>query len=129
MATESTPRLHQRGQPTLEVVCNRSPLPGHDASTDFGFIRCLDHGVPSPLIRWHCHNEYELHLITETSGKAFVGDWIGPFEPGHVVLCGPLLPHNWISLDLPEGGVTKRDLGIQFRHEPIEETGRSIPEL
>ncbi len=62
-----------------------------------------------PLARWHFHEEYELHLITATSGKAFVGDWIGPFQPGHLVLCGPRLPHNWISLDLPEGGVPLRD--------------------
>lgn len=129
MATDSIPLLHRRGQPRLEVDCSRSPLPGYEPSMDVGFIRCLDHSLPSPLARWHCHDEYELHLVTETSGKAFVGDWIGPFEPGHVVLCGPLLPHAWISLDLPEGGVAKRDLGIQFRHEPIEETGRSIPEL
>jgi AraC-like DNA-binding protein len=64
-----------------------------------------------------------------TSGKAFVGDWIGPFQPGHVVLCGPRLPHNWISLDLPDGGVAERDLVIQFRHEPIERAAAMIPEL
>jgi hypothetical protein len=38
----------------------------------------------------------------ETSGKAFVGDWIGPFQPGHLVLCGPRLPHNWVSFDVPQ---------------------------
>jgi AraC-like DNA-binding protein len=58
-----------------------------------------------------------------------VGDWIGPFEPGHLVLCGPGLPHNWISLDLPEEGVVKRDLVIQFQHAPIENARQSIPEL
>lgn len=91
-------------------------------------MRCLSHGYPSPLARWHCHDEYELHLITGTSGKAFVGDWIGPFQPGHLVLCGPRLPHNWISLDAPEG-VTTRDLVIQFRHEPIEHAAHEITEL
>jgi len=39
------------------------------------------------------------------SGKAFVGDWIGQFEPGHLVLTGPRLPHNWISLDVPEAAL------------------------
>jgi AraC-like DNA-binding protein len=80
-------------------------------------------------VRWHFHEEYELHLITETSGKAFIGDWIGPFQPGHLVLCGPRLPHNWISLDVPEGGCAGRDRVIQFRHEPIERAASEIPEL
>ena len=78
-------------------------------------MRCLAHGFPTPLARWHFHDEYELHLIVATRGKVFVGDWIGPFEPGHLVLCGPRLPHNWISVDLPDGGVAERDLVIQFR--------------
>ena len=92
-------------------------------------MRCLAHGFPTPLARWHFHDEYELHLITATSGKAFIGDWIGPFQPGHLVLCGPRLPHNWISLDVPEGGVAERDLVIQFRHEPIARAAEHIPEL
>jgi AraC-like DNA-binding protein len=92
-------------------------------------VRCLAHGFPTPLARWHFHDEYELHLIVATSGKAFVGDWIGPFQPGHLVLCGPRLPHNWISLDMPEGGVAERDLVIQFAHAPIEHAAEQIPEL
>ncbi len=48
-----------------------------------------------------------------------MGDWIGPFQPGHLVLTGPRLPHNWISMDMPEGGVPLRDLVIQFSHEPL----------
>ncbi len=126
-STNSTPsRLRQ---PELEAEFNRSPLLGYEPTAEVGFIRCLEHGYPTPLARWHCHEEYEFHIITATSGKTFVGDWIGPFEPGHVVLCGPRLPHNWISLDVPPEGVEKRDLVIQFRHSPIEKACQSIPEL
>ena len=102
---------------------------GYEAAEDKGLVRCLAHGFPTPLARWHCHDKYELHLITATAGKAFVGDRIGPFQPGHLVLCGPRLPHNWVSLDLPEGGVTERDLVIQFLHEPIVQAALLIPEL
>ena len=98
------------------------PSLGYEAAEDVGFIRCLDHGYPTPLARWHYHDEYELHLIVATSGKAFVGDWIGQFQPGHLVLTGPRLPHNWISLDVPEGGVALRDRVIQFHHEPHRES-------
>ena len=45
------------------------------------------------------------------------------------MLCGPGLPHNWISHDLPEEGVAKRDLVIQFQHAPIERACQAIPEL
>ena len=122
-------RLPRQRQPELEHDYARSPALGYEAPADAGLVRCLAHGFPTPLARWHFHDEYELHLITSTSGKAFVGDWIGPFQPGHLVLCGPRLPHNWISYDLPERGVAERDLVIQFRHEPIEQAAAIIPEL
>lgn len=115
--------------PQLEVERFRSPELGYEPSDEVGLVRCLEHGFPTPLARWHCHEEYELHLIVATSGKAFVGDWIGSFEPGHLVLCGPKLPHNWISLDAPPEGVPRRDLVIQFRHGPIFEAADRIPEL
>lgn len=120
---------HQTRPPELEADYNRSTALGYEATDAVGFIRCLDHGYPTPLARWHCHEEYELHMITATSGKAFVGDWIGPFEPGHVVLCGPKLPHNWISIDIPPEGVAQRDLVIQFLHAPIEQASKTIPEF
>ena len=121
--------LPRRRQPELELDASRIPSLGYEAAEDVGFIRCLDHGFPTPLARWHYHDEYELHLIVTTSGKAFVGDWIGQFQPGHLVLTGPRLPHNWISLDLPKGGVALRDRVIQFRHEPLARAGECIPEL
>ena len=116
-------------KPELEREFARSPDLGYETPDAAGFVRCLSHGFPTPLARWHYHDEYELHLITETSGKAFVGDWIGPFQPGHLVLTGPRLPHNWLSLDTPEDGVPFRDLVIQFDHEPLVQSAALIPEL
>jgi len=116
-------------QPELEHDHSRPTSLGYEDPERAGLIRCLAHGFPTPLARWHFHDEYELHLITQTSGKAFIGDWIGAFQPGHLVLCGPRLPHNWVSLGVPEGGVAERDLVIQFRHEPIEHAAAAIPEL
>jgi len=127
MATR--PTLPRQRQPELEHDYARSPALGYEAPEDTGVIRCLAHGFPTPLARWHHHDEYELHLIVATSGKAFVGDWIGPFEPGHLVLTGPRLPHNWVSMDLPEGGVARRDLVIQFQHAPIIAAAQHLPEL
>jgi AraC-like DNA-binding protein len=122
-------QLPRQRQPELEHEYARSPALGYERPQEAGFVTALDHGWPTPLARWHYHEEYELHLIVATSGKAFVGDWIGPFQPGHLVLAGPKLPHNWISMDLPEGGVALRDRLIQFRHEPLVQAAQLIPDL
>jgi AraC-like DNA-binding protein len=126
MRSRNLPR--QRG-PELEREYSRSPALGYEPPDTAGFIRCLSHGFPTPLARWHHHDEYELHLIVASSGKAFVGDYIGYFQPGHLVLTGPRLPHNWITMDVPEGGIPVRDLVIQFPHAPLEEAAGRIPEL
>lgn len=128
MPARPTPPQRQF-KPELELEYARSPDLGYESSADVGFVRCLAHGFPTPLARWHYHDEYELHLITATSGKVFVGDWIGPFQPGQLVLVGPRLPHNWVTMDLPEGGVSQRDLVIQFSHEPLVRASETIPEL
>lgn len=127
--TVRTPAAPRQLKPELERDFSRSPALGYEPPDEVGFVRCLDHGYPTPLARWHYHDEYELHLITSTSGKAFVGDWIGPFQAGHLVLTGPRLPHNWVSMDMPEHGVTQRDLVIQFPHEPLVKAADTIPEL
>lgn len=116
-------------RPEVERDFARAPALGYEAPADTGLVRCIEHGFPTPLARWHFHDEYELHLITATSGKAFVGDWIGPFQPGHLVLCGPRLPHNWVSTELPDGGVRERDLVIQFAHGPVAHAAQRIPEM
>lgn len=45
---------------------------------------------PTP---WHYHPEYELVLVTESTGKRFIGDDIADFGPGNLALIGPNLPH------------------------------------
>ncbi len=106
-----------------------SATQGFEPKDTDGFIRYLEHGVPNPLVRWHYHDEYELHLILETSGRVFIGDYIGHFSPGHLVLTGPRVPHNWVSTNIPEEGVQLRDVVLQFPHEPLELMGNRIPEF
>lgn len=114
--------------PEFEHDLARDPRLGYEElSSDF--VRCVEHGSPAPLERWHCHDEYELQLIVGARGRAFVGDYVGHFEPGHLVLTGPRLPHNWISTDLPPDGIEVRSLVIQFREAPLREGMRAVPEL
>ncbi len=95
----------------------RNPNLGYEPEGSFGYVRYLEHGVPSPLMRWHYHEEYELHYIVNTCGKVFVGDYIDRFKPGNLILTGPRLPHNWLSTDMPKEGVKIRDRVIQFSDE------------
>jgi AraC-like DNA-binding protein len=129
MRHPSTPHHHRARIPELEHDVGRTPNLGYEPQGSFGFVRYLEHGVPNPLVRWHYHEEYELHLIVGSHGKAFVGDYIGPFEPGHLVLTGPRLPHNWISTDTPEEGLPLRDLCLQFCDAPLRQAAGLIPEL
>jgi AraC-like DNA-binding protein len=43
----------------------------------------------------HFHNEVELTYILQSYGTAFIGDFIGTFQPGDVFLIGEKLPHNF----------------------------------
>ncbi|MFK7995817.1 MAG: AraC family transcriptional regulator [Granulosicoccus sp.] len=92
-------------------------------------MRYIEHGFPNPLVRWHYHDDYELHLIVASTGKVFVGDHVGRFSPGHLVLTGPRLPHNWISQTEPGEVIELRDLVIQFRMDLIPRMADMAPEL
>ncbi len=88
-----------------------------------------EHGFPHPLVRWHYHKEYELHLITASSGKVFVGDYIGNFYPDNLILTGPNLPHNWIS-QVEEGTqIDGRDRVVNFTDELIATAQGAFPEM
>lgn len=51
--------------------------------------------VPYINNRWHYHNELELIYFQQGKGTRFIGDNIGNFKKGDVVLLGSNLPHYW----------------------------------
>jgi len=104
-------------QPEIEIVDNIET------------IRYLEHGWPTPLCRWHAHEEYELHLILETSGKVFIGDYVGEFKPGSLFLTGPNLPHNWVTEQNDKVDIPLRDMLIQFNHGSIIKAINAFHEL
>mgnify|MGYP000199765290 CR=1 FL=1 len=92
-------------------------------------FRAWVHDYPHTVAKWHFHPEYEVHIITASSGKFFVGDFIGDFVPGNLVLTGPNLPHNWVS-NLGAGQqVAARDLVLQFSRSFADRMLGAIPEL
>lgn len=93
-------------------------------------VRYLEHGWPTDLCRWHSHEVYELHLITATTGKTFVGEHIGTFRPGSMYLVGPTVPHNWVTDDV--GSVQEvplRDMLIQFSGDNLKRLQDAFPEF
>lgn len=57
----------------------------------------------------HCHPEYEINLVMNTSGIRVIGDYEEAFDGLDIVMTGPYVPHVWKS-DL----VTNHVITIQF---------------
>lgn len=62
---------------------------------------------------WHYHPEVELTWIEKGQGIRFVGDHIGTYQSGDLVLLGPNIPHQWISEKSENYGLQKAVV-VQF---------------
>ncbi|WP_159949330.1 AraC family transcriptional regulator [Rhizobium sp. 18065] len=82
---------------------------------------------PNPICIWNYHPEWEIHFIPDANGFAYVGDYIGPFKPGHLVLAGTNLPHNWITPGAPD--LPGRDMVLQFDAEALMSVRAICPEF
>jgi AraC-like DNA-binding protein len=74
-------------KPILEKV-------SHDGSQSFAF---LDFEIPRFQCPFHYHPEVELTLIVNSSGQRYVGDHVGRFGAGDLVLMGPDMPHMYFN--------------------------------
>jgi AraC-like DNA-binding protein len=91
-------------------------------------FKAWEHGYPYHTVRWHFHPEMEVHYVVATSGRYYIGDFIGEFGPGNLVLTGPNLPHNWIS-DVPEGTIVPlRNRVLQFPEELLLRIAELFPD-
>lgn len=105
-------------EPELEIIIN-------DPGSSFRWNR---HNYSSHLAKWNYHPEYELHLITRSTGTLFVGDCIEAFEPGNLCLIGPNVPHNWTSNQRDNEKVVGRDVVIQFTKQSIGLEAKTCPQ-
>jgi AraC-like DNA-binding protein len=66
----------------------------HDRSRSFVCFQTQGSRFHCPF---HYHPEIELTQIVSSSGNRYVGDHVGRFAPGDLVLFGPDLPHAYIN--------------------------------
>jgi AraC-like DNA-binding protein len=66
----------------------------HDRSRSFALFEFTSKRFDCPF---HYHPEIELTLIVGSSGHRYVGDHIGRFAPGDLVIMGPDLPHMYLN--------------------------------
>ncbi|HTE12071.1 MAG TPA: AraC family transcriptional regulator [Chitinophagaceae bacterium] len=81
---------------------------------------------------WHFHPEYELVLITSSTGRRMVGDHIGYFEKDDLVFMGPKLPHVWMNDPAYINGEADEQadgIVIQFIEKFLGEKFLNIPEM
>lgn len=110
------------------MVRRRPPLELVPSSPDLS-ARWHVHDYPGSYCRWHYHPEHEIHLIQRSTGTAIVGDHIGRFVPGHLVLVGSNLPHHWISDTADGQPVVDRDVVLQLHPDWFDACQRLLPEL
>src|SRR5436305_3904972 len=80
--------------------------------------RRLDAAIP---FQWHHHPEFELTLTLNSRGQRFIGDNVGPYEDGDLVLVGPNLPHTWSSCEKLDPTRPHIALVLWFRPELAEQ--------
>jgi AraC-like DNA-binding protein len=69
-------------------------------------------GEAELAFEWHHHDEVELTLVLAGRGRRFVGDHIGAFAAGDLVLLGPNLAHAWCPIPTP--GEPAAAIVVQF---------------
>lgn len=75
---------------------------------------------------WHYHDEYELVLITQGTGKLFVGNHVSDYEEGRLTFLGPSLPHFFRKEDADTIG---ESLVIHFKEDFLGNQFNLIPEM
>ena len=83
---------------------------------------------PTP---WHYHPEYEIVMVTESTGKRFIGDHISDFSPGNLAFLGPNIPHTYRNEDkyYEEGSSLRaKSIVIHFTEASLGNDFLELPE-
>ncbi|MGK5031642.1 helix-turn-helix domain-containing protein [Janthinobacterium sp. MDT1-19] len=78
---------------------------------------------------WHYHPQFELTLTVNARGQRYIGDHLGDFEPGDLVLLGPNLPHTWSASERIDSAQPMLAVVVWFSLEWLEQLAACFPEL
>jgi AraC-like DNA-binding protein len=81
---------------------------------------------------WHFHREIEILYIRDAYGTKYIGDSIGLFSQGDVVIIGSDTPHLWASDSVysnPGNQLMSNAVVILFLEDIIGKSFKSIPEF
>lgn len=87
---------------------------------------CNTYRTPEFETAWHKHPECELILITEGSGTALIGDYVGDYQKGDVFFLSPELPH-WFRKSTQDNMGSA--LVIHFQKDFLGAAFLALPEL
>ncbi|WP_172682633.1 cupin domain-containing protein [Verrucomicrobium spinosum] len=86
------------------------------------------YNLPRFDVPWHFHPEIELACIVEGEGDRCVGDHLGAFTVGDLVLLGPNLPHYWRSVGTGGKNQRARALVLHMRPTSLGQGFWELPE-
>lgn len=107
-------------KPTLEKV----PVAKDASWAMFNWRR-----EPEIPFEWHHHPEFELTLTLNSRGQRYIGDHIGEYADGDLVLLGPNLPHTWCSSAKVDASKPHVALVMQFKPEWVDQLLGVLTEL
>ncbi len=88
------------------------------------------HARREPIaFEWHHHPEYELTLTTNSFGHRFIGDHVGTYGDGDLVMVGPNLPHTWSSSGKLDDSQVHHVRVIKFKPEWVRGLTGVLTEL
>ena len=110
----------------MKPLLQKLPLPA-----DSSFV-LVDFDVPYFETPWHFHPEYEIVLVTESTGQRFVGEHIKEFKAGDLCLIGPNVPHLYRSHEkyyAQNSELRAKSIVIHFNDNFLGQEFFKVPEM
>jgi AraC-like DNA-binding protein len=110
----------------MKPLLQKLPLPA-----DSSFV-LVDFDVPYFETPWHFHPEYEIVLVTESTGQRFVGEHIKEYKVGDLCMIGPNVPHLYRSHEeyyAQNSELRAKSIVIHFNDDFLGKEFFKVPEM